>query len=131
MGYHFILEGPRRQRSGDFVHVSFIASDHVSNLTFEWMFRIHQVNITSDRPLISKGSSRLSRPQNCSRFDTVSHCVYRNFIHSPPPQVFDRILLLQKGGRTVYFGDLGTNAVNLLDYFEHQGARRCKADENP
>lgn len=41
------------------------------------------------------------------------------------------MLLLQKGGRTVYFGDLGTNAINLIGYFERQGARRCKADENP
>lgn len=55
-------------------------------------------------------------------------------IHQPSAelfQVFDRMLLLQKGGRTVYFGDLGTNAITLIDYFERQGARRCKADENP
>jgi ATP-binding cassette subfamily G (WHITE) protein 2 (SNQ2) len=46
-------------------------------------------------------------------------------------QVFDRLLLLKKGGRTVYFGDLGPNATTLIDYFERNGSRLCMPDENP
>ena len=43
----------------------------------------------------------------------------------------DRMLLLKKGGKTVYFGDLGDNATTMIDYFESNGARRCDSSENP
>ena len=46
-------------------------------------------------------------------------------------QVFDRILLLRKGGQTVYFGDLGYTATTLINYFEENGARKCLPEENP
>ncbi|KAF9052029.1 pleiotropic drug resistance ABC transporter [Panaeolus papilionaceus] len=46
-------------------------------------------------------------------------------------QAFDRLLLLRKGGQTVYFGDLGLNATKLLNYFERNGARKCQEIENP
>ena len=46
-------------------------------------------------------------------------------------QVFHRLLLLQKGGKTVYFGDLGLNATTLIDYFEKNGSRSCRPVENP
>ncbi|KAG6829831.1 hypothetical protein H0H92_003374 [Tricholoma furcatifolium] len=55
-------------------------------------------------------------------------------IHQPSAelfQVFDRMLLLRKGGETVYFGDLGKNATTLINYFERNGSRRCLPDENP
>lgn len=55
-------------------------------------------------------------------------------IHQPSAelfQVFDRLLLLRKGGETVYFGDLGLNTTTLLDYFENNGSRKCQPDENP
>ncbi|KAF8625158.1 hypothetical protein AX15_005532 [Amanita polypyramis BW_CC] len=55
-------------------------------------------------------------------------------IHQPSAellQVFDRILLLRKGGQTVYFGDLGYNTTTLIEYFENKGARKCLPDENP
>ncbi|KAF8156049.1 pleiotropic drug resistance ABC transporter [Crassisporium funariophilum] len=55
-------------------------------------------------------------------------------IHQPSAelfQVFDRILLLRKGGQTVYFGDLGRNATTLIRYFEGNGGRECLPDENP
>ncbi|KAF8196094.1 pleiotropic drug resistance ABC transporter [Pholiota molesta] len=55
-------------------------------------------------------------------------------IHQPSAelfQVFDRILLLRKGGQTVYFGDLGQNATKLISYFETNGARECLPHENP
>ncbi|KAG6811150.1 hypothetical protein H0H92_008768 [Tricholoma furcatifolium] len=46
-------------------------------------------------------------------------------------QVFDRLLLLRKGGQTVYFGDLGHNATTLIHYFERNGSRPCEPSENP
>jgi ATP-binding cassette subfamily G (WHITE) protein 2 (SNQ2) len=55
-------------------------------------------------------------------------------IHQPSAelfQVFDRLLLLKKGGKTVYFGDLGENSSTMLDYFERNGARHCEEEENP
>lgn len=42
-------------------------------------------------------------------------------IHQPSSEVFllfDNLLLLKRGGQTVYFGDLGKNASLLIDYFE-------------
>lgn len=55
-------------------------------------------------------------------------------VHQPSAilfQAFDRLLFLAKGGRTVYFGDIGVNSRTLLDYFEDKGARTCGDDENP
>ncbi|KAF4451298.1 putative ABC1 transport protein [Fusarium austroafricanum] len=55
-------------------------------------------------------------------------------IHQPSGiifQQFDRLLLLAKGGMTVYFGDIGENATTLTRYFESHGAVPCCPDENP
>ncbi|KAG1857398.1 ABC-2 type transporter-domain-containing protein [Suillus subalutaceus] len=55
-------------------------------------------------------------------------------IHQPSAelfQVFDKLLLLCKGGQTVYFGDIGENSSTALNYFECNGAPRCGSDANP
>ncbi|KAJ5151362.1 uncharacterized protein N7482_010614 [Penicillium canariense] len=55
-------------------------------------------------------------------------------IHQPSAilfQQFDRLLFLAKGGKTVYFGDIGEQSRSLLDYFERNGARSCDPCENP
>lgn len=55
-------------------------------------------------------------------------------IHQPSAmllQEFDRLLFLAKGGRTVYFGDIGENSKTLTDYFERQGADPCPPEANP
>ena len=55
-------------------------------------------------------------------------------IHQPSAilfQEFDRLLFLAKGGKTVYFGDIGHNSKTLLEYFESAGARKCDDEENP
>ncbi|GME76728.1 unnamed protein product [Ambrosiozyma monospora] len=55
-------------------------------------------------------------------------------IHQPSATLFeefDRLLLLKKGGQTVYFGDIGEHSRTLLNYFESQGARKCSDEENP
>ncbi|KAL1979618.1 hypothetical protein VTN96DRAFT_5440 [Rasamsonia emersonii] len=54
-------------------------------------------------------------------------------IHQPNAalfQSFDRLLLLQKGGECVYFGDIGPDSQVLLDYFRRNGAD-CPPDANP
>ncbi|KAI9889725.1 MAG: hypothetical protein M1814_005024 [Vezdaea aestivalis] len=55
-------------------------------------------------------------------------------IHQPSAilfQEFDRLLFLAKGGKTVYFGNIGENSEELLDYFSANGARTCEPEENP
>jgi hypothetical protein len=46
-------------------------------------------------------------------------------------QRFDWLLLLAKGGRTVYFGEIGRNATVLKDYFIRNGAADCPPGVNP
>jgi ATP-binding cassette subfamily G (WHITE) protein 2 (PDR) len=55
-------------------------------------------------------------------------------IHQPSSMLFeqfDRLLFLAKGGRTVYFGDLGPNSRSVVNYFSKNGARLCGESENP
>ncbi|KAH8667575.1 ABC transporter CDR4 [Tricladium varicosporioides] len=55
-------------------------------------------------------------------------------IHQPSSQLFgmfDQLLLLENGGRTLYFGDIGTNGSKMVAYFEKYGARTCTVYENP
>lgn len=46
-------------------------------------------------------------------------------------QRFDRLLFLAKGGKTVYFGEVGDNANILTKYFERNGAFPCPPNANP
>ncbi|KAJ2525642.1 ATP-binding cassette transporter snq2, partial [Coemansia sp. RSA 1935] len=55
-------------------------------------------------------------------------------IHQPSSmlfEAFDRLLLLARGGHTVYFGDLGSDASTLIGYFERNGAPKCPPSANP
>ncbi|KAF2198452.1 putative multidrug resistance ABC transporter [Delitschia confertaspora ATCC 74209] len=55
-------------------------------------------------------------------------------IHQPSAmlfQRFDRLLFLQKGGRTVYYGDIGENSSTLVDYFVRNGGPPCPPAANP
>ncbi|KAL4960885.1 pleiotropic drug resistance family ABC transporter [Aspergillus stella-maris] len=55
-------------------------------------------------------------------------------IHQPSAilmQQFDRLLFLAKGGKTIYFGDLGENMETLIKYFENKGSAPCPKDANP
>ncbi|CAG7560608.1 unnamed protein product [Fusarium equiseti] len=54
-------------------------------------------------------------------------------IHQPSAQLFrefDTLLLLAKGGKTVYFGDIGDNASTIKSYFGRHGAQ-CRPEANP
>lgn len=55
-------------------------------------------------------------------------------IHQPSAmlfQRFDRLLLLAKGGKTVYFGEIGDNSNILVDYFVRNGAAGLPKGSNP
>lgn len=54
-------------------------------------------------------------------------------IHQPNAALFesfDRLLLLQRGGECVYFGEIGPDCQVLLDYFRRNGAE-CPPNANP
>ncbi|GMF24125.1 unnamed protein product [Phytophthora lilii] len=56
-------------------------------------------------------------------------------IHQPSSevfQVFDSLLLLKRGGETVYFGKLGENACKMIEYFEAvSGVPKLEENYNP
>ena len=55
-------------------------------------------------------------------------------LHQPSAVLFgyfDDLLLLQTGGNTVYFGPVGPKGETLIDYFERNGAVKCKKEANP
>jgi ABC-type multidrug transport system permease subunit/energy-coupling factor transporter ATP-binding protein EcfA2 len=55
-------------------------------------------------------------------------------IHQPSAmlfQRFDRLLFLAKGGKTVYFGDIGKNSQTMTSYFERNSGVVCPPEENP
>jgi ABC-type multidrug transport system ATPase subunit len=55
-------------------------------------------------------------------------------IHQPSAmlfQRFQRVLFLQRGGQTVYFGEIGENASTLIKYFESNGSFPCPGEANP
>jgi hypothetical protein len=45
--------------------------------------------------------------------------------------MFDRLLLLNNSGKTLYFGEVGQDASTLVNYFESNGAPECRQGENP
>lgn len=54
-------------------------------------------------------------------------------IHQPSAQLFaqfDKLLLLTKGGKTVYFGDIGENADTVKNYLGRHGFQ-CPPEANP
>ncbi|KAI9930069.1 hypothetical protein MW887_011879 [Aspergillus wentii] len=54
-------------------------------------------------------------------------------IHQPNSVLFgnfDRLLLLQRGGECVYFGEIGQDSSIMLEYFRRHGAD-CPPDANP
>ncbi|EEY55379.1 ATP-binding Cassette (ABC) Superfamily [Phytophthora infestans T30-4] len=56
-------------------------------------------------------------------------------IHQPSSEVFsvfDSLLLLKRGGETVFVGELGDNAREMIEYFESlEGVATLEADYNP
>ncbi|GAA5811509.1 hypothetical protein MFLAVUS_004946 [Mucor flavus] len=55
-------------------------------------------------------------------------------IHQPSATLFehfDHLLLLMRGGKTAYFGEIGEDSRTMLDYFESHGGPKCAPDVNP
>lgn len=55
-------------------------------------------------------------------------------IHQPSAmlfQRFDRLLFLARGGKTVYFGDIGENSQTMVDYFQRTSGMMCPDTANP
>lgn len=54
-------------------------------------------------------------------------------IHQPSAllfETFDRLLLLERGGKVVYFGPVGADGKNVIEYFGERGAQ-CPPGVNP
>jgi ABC-type multidrug transport system ATPase subunit/ABC-type multidrug transport system permease subunit len=55
-------------------------------------------------------------------------------IHQPSSILFgyfDHLLLLVRGGRTAYYGEIGEDSRTMIDYFESHGGPKCSPDANP
>jgi ATP-binding cassette subfamily G (WHITE) protein 2 (SNQ2) len=55
-------------------------------------------------------------------------------IHQPSTEIFemfDDLLLLQRGGHVVYFGPLGIHSKIMIDYFVRNGAQPIQQGRNP
>ncbi|KAI8338366.1 ABC-2 type transporter-domain-containing protein [Chlamydoabsidia padenii] len=55
-------------------------------------------------------------------------------IHQPSAilfEHFDHLLLLVRGGRTAYHGEIGPDARTMIDYFESNGGPQCSHSANP
>lgn len=55
-------------------------------------------------------------------------------IHQPSAtlfEVFDKALILKKGGQTVYFGDIGAGSQTITSYFQRKSGVECSDTENP
>ena len=72
----------------------------------------------------------------CSLLQTLAHhgqaviCT----IHQPSSAIFnmfDELLFITDGGRTLYFGTIGQESRTVVSYFERLGATPCRVDENP
>ncbi|GAA5815227.1 hypothetical protein MFLAVUS_008733 [Mucor flavus] len=55
-------------------------------------------------------------------------------IHQPSATLFehfDHLVLLVRGGRTAYCGEIGEGAATMIDYFESNGGPKCSPSANP
>ncbi|PHZ11067.1 ABC transporter G family protein [Rhizopus microsporus ATCC 52813] len=55
-------------------------------------------------------------------------------IHQPSATLFehfDHLVLLVRGGKTAYFGEIGKDASTMISYFERNGGPKCSPNANP
>ncbi|OBZ91030.1 ABC transporter G family member 14 [Choanephora cucurbitarum] len=55
-------------------------------------------------------------------------------IHQPSAilfEHFDHLLLLVRGGKTAYFGEIGPDARTMIEYFERNNGPKCSPNANP
>ncbi|RAH54522.1 ATP-binding cassette transporter [Aspergillus piperis CBS 112811] len=78
------------------------------------------------------GNSALSIVQLMRRLSDAGQTILCT-IHQPSAQMieqFDNLLLLIPGGKTIYFGPLGSQCQTIIDYFSRY-TRCCRETENP
>ncbi|CAI5703647.1 hypothetical protein KXD40_008854 [Peronospora effusa] len=127
----------------ELLELSSIASEMVGNLSVEQKKRVTiGVEVVSnpsvlflDEPtsgLDARSALIVMRGvQSIARTGRTVLCT----IHQPSISIFelfDGLLLLQKGGYTAYFGDLGVDSVKMLEYFASiPGTEEIRSQYNP
>ena len=87
-----------------------------------------------DEPTSGLDTSGALLVANVARNIAKSGVVVICTIHQPSRMVFetfDHLLLMKKGGNTVYFGEIGPASRKLISYFESNGAPAFPRDANP
>ncbi|KAJ8906820.1 hypothetical protein NDN08_003306 [Rhodosorus marinus] len=87
-----------------------------------------------DEPTSGLDSRAALKVANALRRVADTGCSVLCTIHQPSREVFycfDSLLLLQQGGKTVYFGDLGESSSIMTSYFVRNGAEPMDAEANP
>lgn len=77
-------------------------------------------------------SSAMTVARALRRIAETGTCVVCT-VHQPSAEVFDMfdmLLLLKRGGKVVYFGDIGEHGATLRSYFEARGAEKMDEDAN-
>ncbi|PXF46399.1 ABC transporter G family member 2 [Gracilariopsis chorda] len=77
-------------------------------------------------------SSAMTVARALRRIAETGTCVVCT-VHQPSAEVFDMfdmLLLLKRGGKVVYFGDIGEHGATLRSYFEARGAEQMNEDAN-
>ncbi|CAN8065877.1 unnamed protein product [Agarophyton chilense] len=77
-------------------------------------------------------SSAMTVARALRRIAETGTCVVCT-VHQPSAEVFDMfdmLLLLKRGGKAVYFGDIGEHGATLRSYFEARGAQTMEEDAN-
>ena len=98
------------------------------------------VVIRAMRRIADSGRVSKRKVVSCAHFIFFPRVVYPVHqtvvatIHQPSSAVFemfDDLILLKKGGNVVFFGELGKESTNLIQYFEDRGAKQIERQENP
>ena len=121
----------------------FLVGDETGGLSFEQRKRLSiAVELASnpsclflDEPTSGLDTRAASIVMRCLRRIADSGIAVVATIHQPSVAIFnsfDTLLLLKRGGETVYFGDLGDESYNMINYFEgYPSTVQIKGGENP
>eukprot|EP00189_Rhodosorus_marinus_P009860 CAMPEP_0184740756 /NCGR_PEP_ID=MMETSP0315-20130426/3753_1 /TAXON_ID=101924 /ORGANISM="Rhodosorus marinus, Strain UTEX LB 2760" /LENGTH=1400 /DNA_ID=CAMNT_0027210617 /DNA_START=206 /DNA_END=4408 /DNA_ORIENTATION=+ len=111
-----------------------LSSDQRKRLTIAVELVTQPSVLFLDEPTSGLDSRAALRVISALRRVANTGCAVLCTIHQPAKEVFlafDSLLLLHRGGKTVYFGELGDKASKLTTYFEGNGARPIKPGSNP
>jgi ABC-type multidrug transport system permease subunit/energy-coupling factor transporter ATP-binding protein EcfA2 len=121
----------------------FLVGDENGGLSFEQRKRLSiAVELASnpsciflDEPTSGLDTRAANIVMRCLRRIADSGIAVVATIHQPSIAIFnsfDTLLLLKRGGETVYFGDLGNESYAMINYFEgYPSTCQIKGGENP